>query len=227
MQRVDAGCREVIITSAPTSRPGSPNPAGCRPHPRIAGLGALLDDDFEGVALVFVEHVVPPSALHVHTLWLRSHEKRQRVSSRSTAQGSRGFRGIYLDHHGALELARGRSERAIELLRQSIAIKTNHLPGLASSNGHYTIAQLASALDTVGQFDEAIALLTGAGDRRGEVAAFGTFDSWMLNRARLARLYRKTGNVGNAEGVEAHLLKLLALADPDFPLLKELRARSN
>jgi hypothetical protein len=43
----------------------------------------------------------------------------------------------------------------------------------------------------------------------------------MLNRARLARLYRKTGNVGKAEGVEAHLLKLLALADPDFPLLQE------
>jgi len=145
----------------------------------------------------------------------------------TTAQGSRGFRGIYLDHQGALELARGRSERAIELLGQSIAIKTKHLPGLASLNGHYTIAQLASALETVGQFDQAIALLAGAGDRRGEVAAFGTFDSWMLNRARLARLYRKTGNVGKAEGVEAHLLKLLALAEPNFPLLRELRARSN
>jgi|SoiMethySBSTD1v2_1073268.scaffolds.fasta_scaffold284697_4 tetratricopeptide (TPR) repeat protein len=168
---------------------------------------------------------------HLHFMFApygyRSHEKRQRVSSRSTGQRSAGFRSIYLDHQGALELAHGRSERAIEILRQSIASKTNHLPGLASTNGHYTIAQLASALDTVGQFDEAIALLTGVGDRRGEVAAFGTFDSWMLTRARLARLYRKTGNVGKAEGVEAHLLKLLALADPDFPLLKELRARSN
>src|SRR5687767_7684830 len=35
-----------------------PSPAGCRTHPRIAGFGALLPDDFERVALVLVEHVV-------------------------------------------------------------------------------------------------------------------------------------------------------------------------
>jgi hypothetical protein len=49
----------------------------------------------------------------------------------------------------------------------------------------------------------------------------------MLHRAHLARLYRKKGQIREAEAVEAHLLKLLAVADPDVPLLRELRSRSN
>jgi hypothetical protein len=100
----------------------------------------------------------------------------------TTNQGSAGFRSVYLD------------ERTIELLRESIAIKARGLPGLASINGHYAISQLARALETAGQLDEAIALLADAGDKRGDAAIFvGILDSWMLNRAHLARLYRKNG----------------------------------
>lgn len=44
-----------------------------------------------------------------------------------------------------------------------------------------------------------------------------TLGAWMINRAHLARLCRKNGQPLEAEAVEAHLLKLLAGADPDFP----------
>jgi len=142
-------------------------------------------------------------------------------------QGSAGFRSIYLDYQGALELAHGRPDAATRLLRQSIAIKTQRLPGLASIPGHYAISVFARALEANSQLDEAIAILSESGRLRGGAAAQFNIDSWMLHRAVLARLYRKKGQLREAEAIEAHLLKLLALADPDFPLLQELRARSN
>jgi Flp pilus assembly protein TadD len=49
----------------------------------------------------------------------------------------------------------------------------------------------------------------------------------MRGRAQLARLYRKNGQFREAEAIEAQLLKLLAVADPDYPLLKELQARQS
>jgi hypothetical protein len=49
---------------------------------------------------------------------------------------------------------------------------------------------------------------------------------WLEGRAQLARLYRKNGQVREAEAVEAQMSKLLALADPDYPLLLELRERA-
>jgi tetratricopeptide (TPR) repeat protein len=142
-------------------------------------------------------------------------------------RGNAGFQSQSFDYHGALELARGRPDVAIGLLRKSIEIKRKQLPGLASIPGQYAIAILVKALESTGQLDEAIALLLEGGETRGEVAALGTFDGWMLHRAHLARLYRKKGQIREAEAVEAHLLKLLAVADPDFPLLRELRSRSN
>jgi serine/threonine-protein kinase len=140
-------------------------------------------------------------------------------------QGSEGFRSVYFDYQGALELAHGRPDAATRLLRQSIEIKTRRLPVLASAPGHYAISVFARALEANRQLDEAIAILSESGRLRGEAAALFTVDSWMLHRAELARLYRKKGQLREAEAVEAHLLKLLAAADPDFPLLQELRAR--
>ena len=50
-------------------------------------------------------------------------------------------------------------------------------------------------------------------------------DRWPRDRAQLARLYRKNGQEAEARAIESHLLKLLAVADADHPLLGELRAR--
>ena len=105
---------------------------------------------------------------------------------------------IYLDHQGALELAHGRSERAIELLRQSIGIKTNHLPGLASSNGHYTIAQLAIS----GKIDHLRGLKENV--TMGRLIPAGTGFEWYRNvRIPADSLSRRRRAAAKAEAATA------------------------
>ena len=143
----------------------------------------------------------------------------------TTTQGSAGFRSLYLDYRGALELARGRPDVAASLLLESIDIKRRRFPTLGSLPGQYTVSILARAWEASGHFEKAVAVLAEDGERRGEVAVQGSPATWMAGRAHLARLYRKIGRGREAEAIEAHLLKLLAVADADFPLLQELRAR--
>ena len=52
-----------------------------------------------------------------------------------------------------------------------------------------------------------------------------THHIWLTSNARLARLYSESGQEPKARAIEDRLLKLLAVADTDHPLLKELRAR--
>jgi hypothetical protein len=47
----------------------------------------------------------------------------------------------------------------------------------------------------------------------------------MKNELRRAELYRSLGREGDAQRVEAELARLLRNADPDFPILRELRRR--
>jgi hypothetical protein len=124
-----------------------------------------------------------------------------------------------------LELARGRPDTAVKLLKESMAIKRSTLPPLSSLPGQYTVSIFVRALEKAGHIDEAIAVLEEAGAMRGAIAVSGSPATWMAGRADLARLYRKIGRSREAEAIETHLLKLLAVADADFPLLQELRNR--
>jgi serine/threonine-protein kinase len=174
----------------------------------------------QGIAL---QNLIP---FLIETGRLEAAERNLAVFERvATAQGSAGFRSLYLDYRGALELARGRPDTAVNLLKESMAIKRRRLPPLGSLPGQYTISILVRALEKAGHVDEAIDVLEEAGATRGVVAVAGSPATWMTGRAHLARLYRKTGRGREAEAVEAHLLKLLAHADSNFPLLRELRAR--
>ena len=96
-----------------------------------------------------------------------------------------------------------------------------------SGQGQWAAPKLAEALEKAHRLPEAIAILEEAGARRNEVTIGGTYriDWWMRHRSQLARLYRKNGQTREAEAVEAHLLKLLTVADQDYRLLLELRAR--
>jgi hypothetical protein len=49
---------------------------------------------------------------------------------------------------------------------------------------------------------------------------------WMRLRADLSTLYRATGLASEARSIEQDLLARLALADPDFPLLREIKRAS-
>ena len=78
----------------------------------------------------------------------------------------------------------------------------------------------------MGNPSEAIDVLKASGENRVAMAlGWGGAHNWVLDRAQLARLYRKSGQEAEARAIESHLLKLLALADADQPLLRELRAR--
>lgn len=46
---------------------------------------------------------------------------------------------------------------------------------------------------------------------------------WLRNQARLAGLYRKIGRTGDARKIEDELRKRLAVADPEHPILQQLR----
>jgi hypothetical protein len=48
---------------------------------------------------------------------------------------------------------------------------------------------------------------------------------WIHARDELAELYRQTGRVEEAEAIDAELLKLLAVADREHPVLARIRER--
>ena len=50
--------------------------------------------------------------------------------------------------------------------------------------------------------------------------------SWLTVELRRAQVYRQLGRVEEAEQIEAGLRKLLALADPDHVILRELKGLS-
>jgi hypothetical protein len=121
---------------------------------------------------------------------------------------------------GELAMARGRHAEALGELRKSYET-TRDLGSFAFLLGMET---LASALAHQGDLDGAIRVLE-LGPRQKRQAAFhwannGAF--WMRNQLLLARLHRKAGRTADAQRIEADLLKLLAVADADHPILMEL-----
>jgi tetratricopeptide (TPR) repeat protein len=135
---------------------------------------------------------------------------------------------VNLTFDAEIELARGRPDAAIALLHQA------RNPDAELGFGQYArAATLALALEATGKVAEAAAALEEAGKNRigavnGNMAIpfANALNRWTRGRAQLARLYRKNGQTGEAEAVESQLLKLLAVADADYPLLLELRGRT-
>ena len=119
---------------------------------------------------------------------------------------------------GELALAQGQPGKAIPLLQE----------GLQATNRPGTFAfflgaeALARAWELKGNLPEAIRALEGPSAERPRVWMVHGF-AWMRIQGRLAQLYRKVGRQQDAQRVEAELGKLLAGADPDFPMLGQLR----
>jgi hypothetical protein len=90
---------------------------------------------------------------------------------------------------------------------------------------------LARAYERDGNLSAALEVLERtSGDR---VRAYGPFGMsvatlWMQDQIDLARVYRRLDRVKDAENIEDELRKLLTYADPDYPMLVELkRLQSN
>ncbi len=85
---------------------------------------------------------------------------------------------------------------------------------------------LAQVYQQQGDFDRALQVLEAASREKTATYAWpapvGLF--WMRTQVRLAQLYRQVGREEDARKIEDELLKLLAYADPDYPLLVQLKS---
>ncbi len=118
---------------------------------------------------------------------------------------------------GELAAVSGQTTEAIRLLQKGIGL-------LRMGNcAHFLATEtLSRALQEQGDLRGAIEVLSRTRNQRipAVFASAGAF--WIHCQAELARLYRETGQDQNAAEIEASLLELLSLADPDHPILVDL-----
>ncbi len=113
---------------------------------------------------------------------------------------------------GELGLAQGNAKAATPLLRKALSDYRDFGDPVA----FMAAEALSRALEQQGNLTEAIEALQSLEDqKRLEMRA----------RFRLAKLYRKAGRGNEAQRIEADLLRRLAIADPDYPILVALKAR--
>jgi serine/threonine protein kinase/predicted Zn-dependent protease len=125
---------------------------------------------------------------------------------------------------GEIALSRGRTMEAISLLQEAVPdVRWN------SSWIFFTESvSLADALERQGDLQKAVQVLEKASQEKaiayensGSTGAY-----WLKVEWRLAQLYRKLGRSEEAEKVEADLSKMLAYADPEHPILLQLKQAS-
>ncbi len=116
---------------------------------------------------------------------------------------------------GVLKLIRGNTAEGIEMLE-------GILPRLTV--WHLGVSEiLAEAYRLQGDLLAAIQLLEEASKKRPLlVRPQWTPTTWLRNKAQLADLYRDEGRYEDARKIEDELRRLLALADSDHPILRQL-----
>lgn len=123
---------------------------------------------------------------------------------------------------GELALARGQTTEGISLLEEGL--REVDYPG-TSSSFFLASESLAEAYENQGELQKALRVLEKAAQEKA-----GTYQwtgprgfYWIRIQWQLAQLYRKLGREHEAEVIETELLKLLAYADPDHPILLQLK----
>jgi tetratricopeptide (TPR) repeat protein len=127
---------------------------------------------------------------------------------------------------GEQALARGEIDLGVDLLRKGLYDRKDQDYLLGGAMVQLGRESLAAALEKRGETQNAIAVLEEASQGRARyLSAMGVSPAyWTRNRYQLAWLYRKTGREAEARAIEAELLKLLAFADADHPILVALKA---
>ena len=109
-----------------------------------------------------------------------------------------------------------------QLLHDGLIEQRNH----AYPSYFFGADSLARAYEKTGNVSAAIEVLESASANRIRVygpAAMSSATLWMRDQMDLAGLYRRLDRVQDAVRIEDELRKLLAYADPDYPMLLELR----
>ena len=127
---------------------------------------------------------------------------------------------------GEMALARGHTGEATQLLEEGVPA----LSRTSRATIEYFLGSeaLARAWDLQGNSQRALEALEAASRRRAwtysDDNGLLTGYFWMTVEWQQAQLYRKLGRLSDAQRIEAELLKRLAHADPDHPLLVRLRS---
>jgi len=141
---------------------------------------------------------------------------------------SRQFEPFYASNNAVIALKRGRTAAAVDALRSQMPRLhdgTALLFGPGGSQTFFAAMQLADGLAAQGNMAEAIATLEETVSNRVAVISSNTPNRWLRANAQLASLYRRNGQGDQARAIEVRLLKLLAHADADHPLVAQLKAR--
>lgn len=124
--------------------------------------------------------------------------------------------------HGELELASGQPAKAISLLEEGTA-SIRRPRSFTSFLGPEALANAWEEMGNLPKAIEGLELISREKPRGDMAMGF----AWMRDEWQLAQLYRKVGRVQDAERIEAELRKLLAVADPDHPILVQLERSRN
>jgi tetratricopeptide (TPR) repeat protein len=121
---------------------------------------------------------------------------------------------------GELALARGRTADAIPLLEKAV----QSLRPWPTSYFFLGSEALARAWQQQGDVAKSLAVLEDASEYGAPAVFWGPAPFfWMKNELRRAELYRSVGRETDSRRIHSELAKLLTHADPDFPILRELR----
>ena len=118
---------------------------------------------------------------------------------------------------GEVELVRGNCARAVQLLEK--AHSETHPP-----LSILTLESLARAYSKAGELDKAVSSYESLIDMQGGNAlGWETQLPWLEAHYELAKIHFSRGNADRANELLATLLKIWANADPDVPLLKQVK----
>ncbi len=142
------------------------------------------------------------------------HSESQEAISRLAKRGARPHDLQYA--RGELALAQGRTEEALALLRSAYEAALQHREWrmLAIAEAY------ARALERKGDLPTAIRVMEQGWDLR---PGWRLYSNTVPHKNQLRLLYRKAGRVMEAQKIEAQLRKLLAYADEDHPVLRDLK----
>lgn len=139
--------------------------------------------------------------------------------ARSETEDGISFAGYLQIPRGELALARGDADKGINELEEGTRLVGDFGYGLFFLGSE----SLAKAWKRKGNPTRAVQVLERASGKRSSAAFERAGFLWLRNQILLARLYREVGRAAEAQAVEAELRKLLALADPHNPMLRELQ----
>jgi tetratricopeptide (TPR) repeat protein len=193
----------------------------------LTGLSLLRGDrqDLKRLSSALVVHSpAPVRAILIKAILLTRSglvDEAERILAENERWEASFYSGMPEAARGELAMARGRTAEAIAQLRESQR-KTRYLGNASFLLGMET---LASALDRRGDLDGAIGVLELGSKQKRQVAFHWVSNGflWERNQLLLAQLYRKARRTADAQRIEGDLLKLLAVADADHPILLELQ----